>query len=158
METQLFSRGGELHILLHRCVKTPSGVETHKPTIRATISTSISPSVAAPLPLRRTSVQPNAGDGRTLWCRFLRSARSVCFCLCLFVLRSLGSLHPNPADSFFLSLAQLAAALAFSSPLPASPFPPCVFPSLSLLSAGNLKLSSLFPAPTLDHPPTPLSS
>lgn len=157
METQLFAMGGVAHVAASLCENTEwsGNTQTHHQGHNQHFHLSICCCSAAPSP---HICPPPRGRRANTFAAFSSKRRSVCFCLCLFVLPSLGSLHPNPADSFFLSLSQLAAALAFSSPLPASRFPPCVFPSLSLPSAGNLKLSSLFPAPTLYHPPTSLSS
>lgn len=141
-----------LHILVLHCLKTLSQKETHKPTIRATISTSISPSVAAPLPLCRHICPPARGRWANGFVVFSSKRRSVCFCLCLrasVLSLSVFSILTQPTP--FSPIAQLATALTFSSPPPASRFPLRVFPSLSLFSAGNLKLSSLFSAPTLYH-------
>lgn len=105
METQLFSGGG-LHILLHRCVKTPSGVETHKATIRAQhFHLSICCCSAA-----RTSVQPNVGDGPALLQRLLRRALSVFLSLPLCA--PLPRFSPSQPGRLFLALPLSAGCCA----------------------------------------------
>lgn len=104
-----------LHILLLRCLKTLSQMETHKPTITATISASISPSVTALLPLSRHICPPARGRWANGFVVFSPSGAQ-----CVFVFASLCSISrfsPSQPNRLLLSLPSLSWRLHLRSAL-----------------------------------------
>lgn len=153
VEMQLFCKGGGCGVA-HIAASLPKNTEsdgdaqTHRHGHNQCFRLSICYCSAAPFPAHLSPCTREMGQR---FCGVFSERRSVCFCLCLFLLHlSVLSIPIQPTPPFS-PFSQLVTALAFSAPPPASHFPPRVFPSLSLFSAGNLKLSSLFPAPTLYH-------
>lgn len=151
----LFAReGGEgSHILLLRCPKPLSQMETHKPTIRATISASISPSVAAPLPLCRHICSPARGRWANGFVVFSSKQRSVCFCPCLFVLRLSVLSIPTQPKKPLLSLASRSWLLRSHSALRLLPLRVSFRHYLSFLR-GTSSYHHYFPLPSsITRPP-----